>query len=161
MYTVIKSVELVLYNIGFYTKHSALSMAVDLLCQFKTLNYLPLRDVEMILQAYFLNPLYKLVSWAVPLKLDSCPVSPNSIDDKSTLVQVMAWCRQTTNNTSTLVKIMAWRCSFQWRHNERDGALNHQCRDGLLDRLFRRRSKNTSRLRVTGLCEGIPLTKGQ
>ena len=34
---------------------------------------------------------------------------------------------------------------LQWRHNERD------C---LLNRLFRRRSKKTSKLRVTGLCAG-------
>ena len=31
---------------------------------------------------------------------------------------------------------------------------NHQPRDCLLNRLFRRRSKKTSKLRVTGLCEG-------
>ena len=43
--------------------------------------------------------------------------------------------------------------SLQWRHNERDGVSNHRCLDGLLNRLFRRRSKKTSKLRVTGLCE--------
>ena len=40
------------------------------------------------------------------------------------------------------------------RHNERDGASTHQLHDCLLNRLFRRRSKKTSKLRVTGLCEG-------
>ena len=40
-----------------------------------------------------------------------------------------------------------------WRHNERDGVSNHQPHDCLLNRLFRRRSKKTSKLRVTGLCE--------
>ena len=44
--------------------------------------------------------------------------------------------------------------SLRWRHNERDGVSNHQRLDGLLNRLFRRRSKKTSKLRVTGLCEG-------
>ena len=55
-----------------------------------------------------------------------------------------------------------------WRHNERDGVSNHQPPDCLLNRLFRRRSKKTSKLRVIGLCEGeftgdrwIPRTKGQ
>ena len=33
---------------------------------------------------------------------------------------------------------------------------NHQPHECLLNRLFRRRSKNTSKLRVTGLCEGNP-----
>ena len=41
-----------------------------------------------------------------------------------------------------------------WRHNERDGVSNHQPHDCLLSRLFRRRSKKTSKLRVTGLCAG-------
>ena len=40
------------------------------------------------------------------------------------------------------------------RHNGRDGVWNHQPHDCLLNRLFRRRSKETSKLRVTGLCEG-------
>ena len=44
--------------------------------------------------------------------------------------------------------------ALQWRHNERDGVSNHQPRDCLLKRLFRRRSKKTSKLRVTGLGAG-------
>ena len=52
--------------------------------------------------------------------------------------------------------IMAWfvHISLLWRHNGRDGVSNHQPYDCLLNRLFRRRSKKTSELRVTGLCEG-------
>ena len=38
------------------------------------------------------------------------------------------------------------------RPNERDGVSNQQPHDCLLKRLFRRRSKKTSKLRVTGLC---------
>ena len=44
--------------------------------------------------------------------------------------------------------------SLQWRHNEHDSVSNHQPRDCLLNRLFGRRSKKTSKLRVTGLCAG-------
>ena len=43
---------------------------------------------------------------------------------------------------------------LQWRHNGRDGISNHQHRDCLLNCLFRRRWKKTSKLRVTGLFEG-------
>ena len=43
---------------------------------------------------------------------------------------------------------------LQWRHNEGDSVSNHQPHDCLLNRLFRRRSKKTSNLRVTGLCAG-------
>ena len=45
-------------------------------------------------------------------------------------------------------------CTLRWRHNERDSVSNHQPRDCLLNRLFRRRSKKTSKLRVTVLCVG-------
>ena len=41
--------------------------------------------------------------------------------------------------------------SLQWRQNENDGVSNHQLPDCLLNRLYRRRSKKTSKLRVTGL----------
>ena len=44
--------------------------------------------------------------------------------------------------------------SLRWRHNGRDGVSNHQPHDCLLNRLFRRRSKKTSKLHVTGLCVG-------
>ena len=43
---------------------------------------------------------------------------------------------------------------LHWRHNERDGVSNHQPHDSLLNRLFRRRSQKTSKLRVIGLCAG-------
>ena len=41
-----------------------------------------------------------------------------------------------------------------WRHNEHDSVSNHQPHECLLNLLFRRRSKKTSKLRVTGLCVG-------
>ena len=44
--------------------------------------------------------------------------------------------------------------SLRWCHNGRDSVSNHQPHDCLLNRLFRRRSKKTSKLRVTGLCVG-------
>ena len=43
---------------------------------------------------------------------------------------------------------------LQWRHNGRDGVSNHQPHYCLLKRLFRRRSKKTSKFRVTGHCVG-------
>ena len=45
--------------------------------------------------------------------------------------------------------------TIQWRHNERDGVSNRQPHDYLLNRLFRCKSKKTSKLRVTGLCARI------
>ena len=53
------------------------------------------------------------------------------------------------------------QCPLQWRHNEPDGVSNHQPHDCLLNRLFRRRSKKTLKLRVTGLCEGNSPVTGE
>ena len=51
--------------------------------------------------------------------------------------------------------------SLQWRHNGRDDVSNHQPRYSLLNRLFGRRSKKTSKLRVTGLFEGNSPVTGE
>ena len=51
--------------------------------------------------------------------------------------------------------------SLQWRHNEHDGVSNHQPHDCLFNSLFGRRSKNTPKLRVTGLCEGNSPVTGE
>ena len=58
--------------------------------------------------------------------------------------------------------------ALEWRHNEHDGGWNHQPHDCLLNRLFRRKSKKTSKPCVTGFLWGeftgdrwIPRTKGQ
>ena len=45
---------------------------------------------------------------------------------------------------------MLW--PLHWRPNGRNSVSNHQPHDCLFNRLFRRRSKETSKLRVTGLC---------
>ena len=52
-----------------------------------------------------------------------------------------------------------FRVPLQWRHDERDGVSNHKPHDCLPKRSFRHRWEKTSKLRVTGLCEGnSPLT---
>ena len=51
--------------------------------------------------------------------------------------------------------------TLQWCHNGRDGVWNNQPHDCLLNRLFWRRSKKTSKLRVTGLCAGNSPVTGE
>ena len=51
--------------------------------------------------------------------------------------------------------------TLEWRHNERDGVSHHQPHDCLRKRLFRRRSKKTSKLRVSGLCVGNSPVTGE
>ena len=48
----------------------------------------------------------------------------------------------------------------QWHHNGRDGVSNRQPHDCLLNRLFRHRSKKTSKLHFTGLRVGNSSRKG-
>ena len=56
------------------------------------------------------------------------------------------------------VLLHQWNFNFfvtfasRWRHNESDGVSNHQLHDCLLNRLFTRKSKKKSKLRVTVLC---------
>ena len=45
------------------------------------------------------------------------------------------------------------RIPLHWRHNEHDGVSNHQRLDCVLNHLCRHRSKKTSKLCFTGLCE--------
>ena len=66
-----------------------------------------------------------------------------------------------TNRSRPWVPCPGTLHTIQWRHNERDGVSNHQPHDGLLRLLFRRRSKKTSKLRVTGLCEGNSPVTGE
>ena len=47
--------------------------------------------------------------------------------------------------------------SLQWSHNERNYISNHQPHDCLLNHLFKAQLKETSKLRVNGLCEGNSL----
>ena len=51
--------------------------------------------------------------------------------------------------------------TLRWRHNGRDGVSNHQPHHCLLNRLCRRRSKKTPKLRVTGLCVGNSSVTGE
>ena len=54
-----------------------------------------------------------------------------------------------------------WPISFQWRHNnELDGVSNHRRIDCLFNLMFSCRSKKTSKLRITGPCEGNPPMTG-
>ena len=109
-------------------------------------------------------------------------------NDNSTLVQVMAWWRQAISHylsqfsprfmspygvtrpqwvkslspeqscSESRTKLARVPYSLQC-HNQRHGITNHRRLNCLSNRMFRRRSNKTSKLRVTGLCEGnSPLT---
>ena len=60
---------------------------------------------------------------------------------------------QRLGNSSADVQ-MFYLFALQWRHNERDDVSNQRRLDCLPNHLFRRRSEKTSKLCVTGLCQG-------
>ena len=61
---------------------------------------------------------------------------------------------------TTSDEIQFWT-PLQWRHNERNGVSNHRRLHCLLSCCFRHRSKKTSKLRVTGLCERNSTVTGE
>ena len=69
---------------------------------------------------------------------------------------------------SKLLRTCLWWCASiyidfisQWRHNQRDGVSNHRRLLCLISCRFRRRSKKTSKLRVTDLCAGNSPVTGE
>ena len=56
---------------------------------------------------------------------------------------------------------LQWFISLQWRHNGYDCVSNHQPCNCLFNWFFRHRSKKTSKLRATGLCEGNSPVTGE
>ena len=71
--------------------------------------------------------------------------------------EIRAWIKNDVRRLMWDVIIHPWPNIFKtlwWRHNDHDSVSNHQPHECLFNRLFRRRSKETSKLRVTGLCVG-------
>ena len=60
----------------------------------------------------------------------------------------------TSHITAGPAMLHNYTTASQWRHNDHDGVPNHQLHDCLSNHLVRRRSRKTSKLRVTGLCTG-------
>ena len=90
-------------------------------------------------------PTIECNKFAVPIKnLVRCE---GRIDDANSVEQSQLGCVSSTTAG-------AWYFALHWRHNDHDGVSNHQPQGCLLNRLFRRRSKKTSKIRVTGLCVG-------
>ena len=65
------------------------------------------------------------------------------------------------NDMGTLQMTMIAERTLQLRHNGRDNVSNHQPHDCLLNRLFKAQIKETSKLRITALCEGDSPVTGE
>ena len=67
---------------------------------------------------------------------------------------IWMWYIHFSNNSSKKMHTTLINISLRWRHNDHAGVSNHQPHGCLFNRLYRRTSKKTSKLRVTGLCAG-------
>ena len=98
----------------------------------------------------------RVISLPLGQSFDFSNASEATLKDKGiqiTSIHKELWNNQQKNQAQQNCVHKLWD-TLQWRHNGRDGVSNRQPRDCLLKRLFRCRSKKTSKLRVTGLCEG-------
>ena len=109
----------------------------------RTLTHWPLGDFDK-----------DLVVFKFILAIDGCDISHeissrwmslDITDDKSKLVQVMAWCRQATTITWANVD-----SDLSLISHERHGVSNHQKLDCLFNSLFRITTKESSKLCITG-----------
>ena len=76
----------------------------------------------------------------------------NPLTKQGCLSSETSWCLYESLQSLHCLSLI----SLQWRHNECAGVSNHWRFDCLLNCLFRRRSKKTSKLGVTGICEDKP-----
>ena len=76
------------------------------------------------------------------------------LDEINKLVTVKYLSKQPSSQSWKPVHRQGSINPLHWRHNDHDGVSNRQPHGCLLNRLFRRISKKTSKLRVTGLSVG-------
>ena len=119
---------------------------------------------QLCLSAFLVTFAHDIVSKSVTFALDTVPnwqmsqTSPRPLHKCSFPLNISC---ELLIETDSVEHIACWYITFKirvsslrWRHNGRDSISNHQPHDCLLNRLFKRRSKKTSKLRVTGLCAG-------
>ena len=88
----------------------------------------------------------------------ACVITPHCLTwcnyPSMLLVKLLVYLISVRKRNTTTSVTFATKITLQWRHNDHDSVSNHQPPGCWLNRLFRRRSKKTSKLRVTGLCVG-------
>ena len=94
-------------------------------------------------------------------------VNPNNCTHRpGSFVLLVVWNLSLLFLLFNFISLAPWQTcncltTLQWRHDGGDFVSNHQPHDCFLNRLFRRRSKKISKLRVTGLCAGNSPVTGE
>ena len=112
---------------------------------------------ENILSTNTYHIIYRAILPDIP------PIWGLYLNCNETSVYLIKWSKGCTMlfDLSSIRLVRSKHTTLRWRPNERDGVSNHQPHDCLLNRLFRPRSKKTSKLRVAGLCVGISPGAGE
>ena len=106
---------------------------------------------------------YKIVMWNIGKNqnygIDFCIINWGIYNHKKFKTYMFNPNILPTRNSRQKGMMLIWGIiiidTLLWRHHGCDGVSNHQFYDCLLNHPFRRRSKKTSKLSVTGLCGGI------
>ena len=149
----------IIYPYTFIWNHRHLAMRIYCLC-YSSYHVLDLHSVQKIVYS-----LFKAINCDSPsnesiTRYKICHIKEwlNPFYWQFDKAAITLYCTQehgTSPSHWLLHRVLMYSCfTLQWRHNGHDGVSNNQPRDCLLNRLFRRRSKKTSKLRVTGLCPG-------
>ena len=120
-----------------YIRHDKLNTLYGVYCNHKRIKWLNQCWPDSLMSQRICSPLC-IISCKI-----CCP--DDAIRTNRSLCQETSWYTQCNWHT---------HLPLQWRYNEHDGVSNHQPHECLLNRAFERRSKKTSKLRVTGLCAG-------
>ena len=122
----------------------------------------------IVMLTHHLNQCCLIVNWAIRKKFGELNKKTSIFIQENAFQYVvcrmasgLSRLRDALNEADTTV---AFRCgceTIHWRHNGCDGISNHQPHDCLLNRLFKCRTKKTSKLRVTGLSAGNSPVTGE
>ena len=91
--------------------------------------------------------------WQISIVLIT-PTRPQCVDWNIFLVDGIFPLPWSQRHFGVITKVTYKGSALRWCHNGGDSVSNHQPYDCLFNRLFRYRSKKTSKLCVTGLCVG-------
>ena len=118
--------------------------------------------VAYLAPSHYLNQCWVIINWTPRNKLQWIfslvkiqNLSFTKMHPKLLSAKWLPFCSEGNELIELTTHDKRWTMApLQWRHNDHDGVSNHQPHGYLLNRLFRRRSKKTSKFRVTGLCVG-------
>ena len=124
--------------------------------------HLPMGKVAKILKVKFSNSPYRILAWAFAVKLLLRWMPQNLMNERSTLVHIMAWCRQATSHylNPCLPRFMLpygvtrphWVKASQiiGTSHEHHGITNWRQLKYLFNSLCKLTRKKTSELHITG-----------